>query len=396
MFQSIPLAPADPILGLTDAFNADSRDTKINLGVGVFKNEQGQTPILESVKKAEAALLEKEVTKGYLSISGAAAYALEVQKLLFGADSNLIAEARLQSAQTPGGTGALRVAAEFLVRHAGVKTIWISDPTWANHNKVFEAAGLTIKKYRYYDAASKGLDFAAMQEDLSQIPATDAVLLHGCCHNPTGVDPTAEQWTQLAEVAKAKGWLPFFDFAYQGFGVGVEEDAQGVRIFADSADEMLVCSSFSKNFGLYNERVGAVTLMAADKQQAVNAFSQIKSDIRSIYSNPPAHGALVVTEILQSEELKALWLQELDAMRERILSMRTLFVEKLQALGVEQDFSFIAQQKGMFSFSGLSPEQVEILKQEHAVYAVSSGRINVAGMTLNNIDTLCAAVAKVL
>ncbi len=396
MFENISQAPADPILGLTDAFKADTRDTKINLGVGVYKDDSGNTPILNTVKKAEAVLLDSESSKGYLSITGAAPYGAAVQSLLFGDDSEIIASKRAVTAQAPGGTGALRTGGDFIRKQLGAKSLWISNPTWANHNAVFTASGLEVKQYAYYDAESKGLDFAAMKADLEKLGPDDVVLLHGCCHNPTGVDPTVEQWKELAEIANSKGWLPFFDFAYQGFATGVEEDAAGLRAFAEVCPELLIASSFSKNFGLYNERVGAFTLVAENSEVASVALSQIKVVIRSNYSNPPAHGALVVTTILNDTELKVEWLNELAAMRKRIKEMRGQFVSKLKVLGVSQDFSFIDEQNGMFSFSGLNKDQVEKLKSEYGIYIVGSGRINVAGMTSGNIDNLCQAVASVL
>ncbi|UKA07371.1 aspartate/tyrosine/aromatic aminotransferase [Photobacterium damselae subsp. damselae] len=396
MFEKISAAPADPILGLTEEFKNDPRVEKINLGVGIYKNEQGQTPVLATVKKAEAILLDKETTKSYLSIPGTPEYGLAVQQLLFGADAKLIADKRTKTAQAPGGTGALRVGAEFIKRQLGDVTVWISNPTWANHHGVFGAAGLEIKTYTYYNPETKDIDFPATLADLNQAKAGDIVLFHGCCHNPTGIDPTAEQWQQLADLCKEKQLLPMFDFAYQGFASGVEEDAQGLRLFAEQLDELLIASSFSKNFGLYNERVGAFTLVAKNAQEAEVAFSQVKSIARVIYSNPPAHGAAIVTVILNDPELRAEWEQEVAEMRERIQEMRTLFVDTLKSLGIDRDFSFIEQQNGMFSFSGLNKEQVQRLKDEFGIYIVGSGRISVAGMTKANMMPLCQGIAAVL
>ncbi|MDW6004145.1 amino acid aminotransferase [Vibrio mangrovi] len=396
MFEKVVAAPADPILGLTEEFKSDPRAEKINLGVGIYKNESGETPILATVKKAEAILLESEKTKSYLTIEGMAEYALAVQKLLFGADAEIVTSKRAKTSQAPGGTGALRVAGEFIKRHLSSTKIWISNPTWANHNGVFKAAGLETAQYCYYNAETKDKDFSAMVADLQNAAAGDIVLLHGCCHNPTGIDPTAEEWETLAKLMAEKGLIPLFDFAYQGFAKGVEEDAAGLRIFARYNKELLVASSFSKNFGLYNERVGAFTLVAESEEIAATAFSQVKSIIRSIYSNPPAHGAAVVTTILNNPELNAEWIQEVAEMRERIQEMRDLFVATLKEQGVQQDFSFIARQNGMFSFSGLSPEQVARLKSEFAIYIVGSGRISVAGMTKANMLPLCKAIAAVL
>ncbi|UJF16982.1 aspartate/tyrosine/aromatic aminotransferase [Vibrio sp. SS-MA-C1-2] len=396
MFEKIALAPADPILGLTDEFKNDTRTDKINLGVGIYKNESGQTPVLNTVKKAEAILLEKEQSKSYLGIQGLAEYDLAVQKLLLGSDSALIGTGRVQTAQAPGGTGSLRIAAEFIKRQLPSNKIWISNPTWANHRGVFSAAGLEIAEYRYYNAETKSMDFAAMLEDLATAEAGDVVLFHGCCHNPTGIDPTLEQWKELASLCVEKKLLPLFDFAYQGFASGVEEDAAGLRHFSTQVDELLVASSFSKNVGLYSERVGAFTLVAKEADSAEAAFSQAKAIIRSIYSNPPSHGAKIVAEILENPTLRSEWIQEVAEMRVRIKEMRQLFVESLTANGVTQDFSFINGQNGMFSFSGLTKEQVLRLKEEFGVYIVGSGRISVAGMTKDNMPALCKAIAAVL
>ncbi|PML41075.1 aromatic amino acid aminotransferase [Vibrio breoganii] len=396
MFEKVVAAPADPILGLTEEFKKDARDTKINLGVGIYKNEQGSTPVLATVKKAEQAILETETTKSYLTIEGTAEYGLAVQKLLFGENSAIVSEKRAKTAQAPGGTGALRVAGEFIKRHLNGAKIWISNPTWANHKGVFTAAGIEIAEYRYYNAETKAKDFDAMLADLEQANAGDIVLLHGCCHNPTGIDPTADEWQALAKLAADKKLIPLFDFAYQGFAKGVEEDAAGLRAFAEQNSEILVASSFSKNFGLYNERVGAFTLVAANAEVAQTAFSQVKGIIRSIYSNPPAHGSAVVTHILNNAELRKEWEAEVKEMRDRIKEMRTLFVETLKAQGVSRDFSFIERQNGMFSFSGLTKDQVTRLKDEFAIYIVGSGRISVAGMTKDNMLPLCKGIAAVL
>lgn len=396
MFERIAAAPADPILGLADLFRADDRPNKINLGIGVYKDETGKTPVLTSVKKAEQYLLENETTKNYLSIDGIADFGRCTQELLFGADSTLISNHRARTAQTPGGTGALRVAADFIATQTSAKRIWVSNPSWPNHKNVFAAAGLEVCEYHYYDAAQHALDFDGLLNSLSAAQAGDIVLFHGCCHNPTGIDPTAAQWAQLAELSLAKGWLPLFDFAYQGFARGLEEDAEGLRAFAASHQELIVCSSYSKNFGLYNERVGAFTLVAADAAVVDTAFSQVKATIRANYSNPPAHGAAVVATILGNSALRALWEQELTSMRERIQRMRQLFVNTLQEKGAKGDFSFIISQNGMFSFSGLTKDQVVRLRDEFGVYAVNSGRVNVAGMTPDNMSPLCEAIVAVL
>jgi aspartate/tyrosine/aromatic aminotransferase len=396
MFERVNKAPADPILGLNEAFNADDRANKVNLGVGVFMNEEGITPILETVKEAEQRLLNTETSKSYLAIGGDASYGHHVQGLLFGQDHNILSNQLARTAQTPGGTGALRIASEFLARQLGVEKIWVSNPTWANHGAVFNSANLEVQPYRYYDSQSKGLDFAGMLEDLEGANSNDAVLLHGCCHNPTGVDPSPEQWAELADLAEQRGFIVLFDFAYQGFARGVEEDAQGLRIFADKIPELLVASSFSKNFGLYNERVGAFTIVASDRSVADDSFSQIKSIIRANYSNPPAHGAKIVSVILSDEDLRARWIEEVAEMRRHIHSLRKLLVSTLAGLNVATDFSFIEQQNGMFSFSGLTQEQVAKLKEDHGIYIVGSGRINVAGLSSKNMGVVCKAIASVL
>ncbi|MGP2773234.1 amino acid aminotransferase [Serratia marcescens] len=396
MFEKITAAPADPILGLTDIFRADARPNKINLGIGVYKDETGKTPVLTSVKKAEQYLLENETTKNYLGIEGIPAFASCTQALLFGKESPIVADRRARTAQTPGGTGGLRVAADFIANQTSAKRIWISNPSWPNHKNVFSAVGLEVLEYAYYDATNHALDFDGLLNSLKLAQAGDVVLFHGCCHNPTGIDPTAEQWAQLAELSVANGWLPLFDFAYQGFANGLEEDAQGLRIFAAKHQELIVASSYSKNFGLYNERVGACTIVAADADTADRAFSQVKAAIRANYSNPPSHGAAVVATILGNDALRAMWEQELTDMRQRIHRMRQLFVNTLQEKGAQQDFGFIIQQNGMFSFSGLTKEQVLRLREEFGVYAVNSGRVNVAGMTPDNMAPLCEAIVAVL
>jgi aromatic-amino-acid transaminase len=316
--------------------------------------------------------------------------------LLFGQNALVIEEKRSKTAQAPGGTGALRLAGEFIRRQLGDVKIWISKPTWANHIGVFQAANLNIEYYRYYDAETRSLDFDGLLTDLEQAKAGDVVLLHGCCHNPTGIDPTQEQWQTLVNVCQQKGLLPLFDFAYQGFASGVEQDAQGLRTFVKTGMEVLIASSFSKNFGLYNERVGAFTLVARNAQEAETAFSQIKSIARVIYSNPPAHGSAIVSYILQNTKRRQAWENEVTEMRNRIKEMRTLFVQTLKEHGVETDFQFIEEQNGMFSFSGLTPDQVSQLQKSFAIYIVGSGRISVAGMTKENMQPLCRGIAEVL
>ena len=396
MFETLDMAPADAILGLTEAFNKDENPNKINLTVGVYKDESGTTPIFTAVKKAESTILASETSKGYLPINGSPDYASAVQKLIFGADHEIVASNRAVTAHTPGGTGALRVAAEFIKLTKPDATLWLSQPTWPNHPAIFDAAGLKTESYPYYNAEAKSLDFDALTSALDAVQPNDVVLLHGCCHNPTGMDPDADQWKQLAQIVKDKQALAFFDFAYQGLGNGIEEDAVGLRTFCNEGCELLVSSSFSKNFGLYRERTGALTLVAADTDIAARSLSHLKRVIRANYSNPPSHGAAIVTTILNDADLRAEWEAEVKVMCARIADMRQQFVDKLKALGVERDFSFLTTQNGMFSFSGLTPEHVQRLRDEYSIYLVGSGRINVAGLTPGNIDAFCEAVATIL
>lgn len=396
MFEHITAAPADPILGLGEAFKAEERPQKINLGIGVYKDAYGNTPIMKAVKEAEKRLFDLEMSKNYLAIDGVAEFNAHTKELLFGMDSEIVKLGRAKTVQSLGGTGALRIAAEFIKRQTKAQNVWISTPTWPNHNAIFNAVGMTIREYRYYDAENKKLDWDNLIADLSQASEGDVVLLHGCCHNPTGIDPTPEQWQQLAEMSAQKGWLPLFDFAYQGLANGLEQDAFGLRLFAKNHKELIVASSYSKNFGLYNERVGAFTLVAENETVAATALTQVKSIIRTLYSNPASHGASTVSMVLDDPTLRQQWEDELTEMRERIKKMRYQFVELLKEFGAERDFSFIIDQNGMFSFCGLSPAQMDRLKDEFAVYAVRSGRINVAGITEDNIRYLCESIVKVL
>lgn len=396
MFERLQMAPPDPILGLTEAFKKDPNPEKINLGVGVYQDETGRTPIMSSVKKAEERMLKQEQTKSYLPIEGPAEYGKAVQGLLFGAGSEVIASGRAFTAQTPGGTGALRVAGDFLKKSCPGAAIWMSDPTWANHKGVFSASGLECKSYPYYDAQSKSLNLEAMLQAIASMPEGDLILLHGSCHNPTGMDPTPEQWQAIASAVHARNVIPVIDFAYQGLAQGIEEDAYSVRLFAESGREVFICSSFSKNFGLYCERVGALTLVGADADSAQKAFSNVKIVVRVNYSNPPRHGGAIVTTILSDADLTREWQAEVADIRNRIHEMRSLFVETLAARGVDRDFSFITRQNGMFSFSGLSDAQVATLRDKYGIYMVGGGRMNVAGMTRDNMDQLCSAVADVL
>ena len=396
MFEKIETAPPDPILGLTEAFKQDPNPDKINLSVGVYKDARGQTPVLDTVKEAERRLLEAEKSKTYMPMSGDPTYGVLVQKLMLGESHPIVTGGRAATAHCPGGTGALRVAGDYLHKlHPGA-AIWLSDPTWENHPTVFKAAGLEVKTYAYRDPATNGLGFGAMLESLKKIPAGDVVLLHGGCHNPTGIDPTVDQWRQIGEVLAERGVLPLVDFAYQGFADGLEEDSAGLKALCEKVGQLLISSSFSKNFALYCERTGALTIVGGTAEQASKVMSQVKLVIRANYSNPPAHGSGIVTTVLQDAGLRARWKLEVATMRDRINGMRRLFVDTLKAKGVDRDFSFITRQRGMFSFSGLTKEQVEELRRKYAIYIVGSGRINVAGMTEANMGRLCEAVASVL
>jgi aspartate/tyrosine/aromatic aminotransferase len=396
MFERLELAPSDPILGLAEAFRNDPRPEKISLAVGVYQDASGETPILESVRRAGRQVIERQTTMAYLPIPGSPAFAAAVGKLLFGSGHEVLASGRTVTSHTPGGTGALRVAADLIHQQFPAATVWLTEPTWPNHPQIFAAAGVPTKTFPYFDAAKNGLAWDAMIAALGKIPTGDFVLLHGCCHNPTGIDPNLEQWNKLADTIYGHGLLPLLDFAYQGFADGLEEDAAGLRAFCRPKAELMVCSSFSKNFALYCERVGALTVVAADKNAADVAQSQIKVCIRSNYSNPPAHGAELVTTVLGDAGLTALWEKEVAQMRDRINGMRELFVKTLEAKGVPGDYSFITRQRGMFSISGLSRPQVDALREKHAIYIVGSGRINVAGITPDNCDRLCEAIAAVM
>ena len=396
MFEQVTAAPPDSILGLTEAFKKDARPEKLNLSVGVFKDDKGRTPVLKCVKEAERRLLEGESSKTYLSIEGSPEYGRAVRELMFGADHEIVRSNRACTAQCPGGTGALRVAADFIKKMFPSATAWFSTPTWPNHQGIFKSAGLAVASYPYFDAAKNGLDFSGMIASLNTVAAGDVVVLHGCCHNPSGVDPTPEQWAQIADVVLDRGALPLLDFAYQGFGRGLIEDSIGLLTLARPGAEMLVASSFSKNFGLYNERVGALTLVAKEAAVAETTLSQIKTCIRTNYSNPPSHGGAVVATVLNDTALRQQWDAELAEMRNRINGMRTLFQKTMESRNTDRDWSFITQQTGMFSFSGLKAEQVDALRDKFAIYIVRDGRINVAGMSAETIDRLCDAIVSVL
>ncbi|HEV2667631.1 MAG TPA: amino acid aminotransferase [Blastocatellia bacterium] len=395
-FAQIELAPPDPIIGLTEAFNNDANPKKVNLGAGVYQDGAGRVPILHVVREAQERLLEKEETKNYMPIDGIPAFNQQVQALLLGADSGALAGSRAVTAQALGGTGALKVGADFLKRFFSSSEVWISDPSWENHRQLFEAAGFTVNNYPYYDSETRGLDFASMLDTLKGLPPRSVVLLHACCHNPTGVDPSREEWTRLVDIFQTAGLIPFFDLAYQGFSEGIDADAFAVRAFAEAGVPCLIAQSFSKSFALYRERVGALTVVTASEEEAKRVRSQIKRIVRTNYSSPASHGAQLVASVLADAEMRARWEGELAEMRERIRRMRELFVRRMREKGVEQDFSFIERQRGMFSYSGLSRETVDQLRGEYGIYIVGSGRICVAALNEKNLDYVCEAIAEAL
>ncbi|WP_125076402.1 amino acid aminotransferase [Pseudoxanthomonas sp. SGT-18] len=394
-FSNVELVPGDPILGLTEAYNADTRATKVNLGVGIYYDEQGRIPLLKAVQQVEQSLAAAARPRGYLPIDGLPAYTQATRELLFGKDSPLLAAGRVATTQTVGGSGALRVGAELLRKVLPHATLALSNPSWENHRAVFSAAGFEVRDYTYFDAATHGVDFAGMLADLQQLQPGTTVLLHACCHNPTGADLTVEQWKQVAQVLKERQLFPFVDMAYQGFDKGIAEDAAAIGILVDAGiDSFIVASSYSKSFSLYGERVGALSAVAATAEQARAVQSQIKRIIRTIYSSPSAHGASLVAGVLTSPELRALWEEELAQMRERIHALRAGLVAKLAELG-RPEFGFISQQAGMFSYSGLSREQVDRLRDEYGIYAVGTGRICVAALNQGNLEYVARAVAAV-
>ncbi|UXY16667.1 aspartate/tyrosine/aromatic aminotransferase [Chitiniphilus purpureus] len=396
IFAAVDMAPRDPILGLNEAYNADPRDQKVNLGVGVYYDDNGKLPLLAAVKAAEAARLSQAPARGYQPIEGPAAYNNAVQNLLFGADSDLAAAGRLVTAQALGGTGALKIGADFIKRLSPAAKIYISDPSWENHRALFEAAGFTVENYPYYDPATRGVDFAAMKAALLSYAPGSVIVLHACCHNPTGADLTDAQWAEVVEACRERALVPFLDMAYQGFADGIDADAVAVRAFAASGLQFFISSSFSKSFSLYGERVGALTIITAGKDESARVLSQLKRVIRTNYSNPPIHGGALVSTVLASGELRAQWEGELAGMRDRIRAMRSGLVDALKAQGVAQDFGFVVHQRGMFSYTGLSAAQVERLKTEFGIYAVSTGRICLAALNSKNLGYVAGAIAKVV
>ena len=394
-FANVEQVPGDPILGLTEAYNADTRPTKVNLGVGIYYDENGRIPLLRAVNRIEQQLALDARPRGYLPIDGLPAYTQATQKLVFGAESPLLAAGRVATSQTIGGSGALRVGADLLHRLLPHATVAISNPSWENHRAVFGAAGFEVVDYTYFDNASHGLDFAGMLADLGRLEPGTVVLLHACCHNPTGADLGVEQWKQVAALLKERQLFPFIDMAYQGFDKGLEEDGVAVRIVADAGiDSFIVANSYSKSFSLYGERIGALSVVAPDATAARAVQSQVKRIIRTIYSSPSAHGAALVAGVLNSPELRQMWEQELTEMRERIHALRAGMVQKLAALGAPE-FGFIQQQAGMFSYSGLSRSQVDRLREEYGIYAVGTGRICVAALSNSNLDYVARAIYDV-
>ena len=392
MFETAPLNPPDAIFGLMEEFKKDSNPDKINLTVGVYRDEAGTTPVMKAVRQAEQILLDAAGSKGYLPIDGATDYNAAVGKLILGENS----DAQIATAQTPGGTVSLRLAGELVKRVFNVDTIWMSNPTWANHPQIYTAAGLNLKKYEYLDDAGTGLGFEKVLSSLAEAKAGEAILLHTVCHNPTGVDPTPDQWKELLTLVADKKLIPIFDFAYQGFGESLEADAFPIRHFIEAGNDAIVCNSFSKNFGLYAERVGGISAIAQSSDVANAMRSQIKSTIRTMYSNPPLHGGAIVQTVLTDAGLRSTWETELAEIRNRILDLRGKFVDKMQSLAPDRDFGYIKQQRGMFSYSGLRADQVARLKAKHSIYALGSGRINIAGINSGNMDRLCEAIASVL
>ena len=388
---AVAMAPKDPILGVTETYVADQNPRKVNLGVGVYYDDHGKVPLLECVRRAEEVRVKSAVPKSYLPIDGIAAYDRAVQKLVFGSENSNIV-----TVQALGGTGGLRIGADFLRQISPGATVWISEPSWENHRALFESAGFAVKEYPYYDPKTHGLDFDGMLGALKKLPAGSIAVLHSCCHNPTGVDLSKEHWNAVLETVRARGLIPFLDLAYQGFAEGTDADAYAPRLFAAATQPVFLSSSFSKSFSLYGERVGALSVVTGSSDEAARVLSHLKRVVRANYSNPPTHGSDIVARILASAELRALWEQELGAMRERIKAMRKALVEGIQRRVPGTDFSFVMKQRGMFSYSGLTREQVLRLRSEYSIYTIETGRICVAALTTNNIDYVADAIAKII
>ena len=392
---AVLMAPKDPILGVTETFNADKNSNKVNLGVGIYYDDNGKVPLLECVRLAENLLAEKSAPRSYLPIDGLPAYDRAVRELVFGVDSAAVKENRVITVQTLGGTGGLKVGADFLRRLLPQSQVWISDPSWENHRALFENAGFTVNTYPYYHAPSHGINFSGMLDSLKALQPGSIVVLHACCHNPTGVDLTAAQWTEVIAVVVSGGLMPFVDIAYQGFGDGIDADGEVVRRFAQAGCPVFVSNSFSKSFSLYGERIGSLSVVASDSAEATRVLSQLKRVVRTNYSNPPTHGGQIVATVLTSPDLRALWEKELGQMRDRIREMRHQLVEKLSARLPKTDFGYVTRQRGMFSYSGLSKDAVDRLRDEFSVYAIDTGRICVAALNTRNLDHVTEAIAKV-
>ena len=396
IFSTLDLAPPDPILGVTEAFNADTNPSKVNLGVGIYYDDNGKVPVLDCVRQAEQKIAATALPRSYLPIDGIQPYCRAVQQLVFGTEHEALRSGRVVTVQTLGGTGGLKVGADFLRSIDRQAEVWISDPSWENHRALFENAGFKVQAYPYYDSATHGLKFEAMLDTLRKLPAKTIVVLHACCHNPTGVDLTAEQWTRVIEVVAARGLIPFMDLAYQGFAEGADADAAAVRRISVACPVVFVASSFSKSLSLYGERVGTLSIVTSSTDEARRVLSQVKRIVRTNYSNPPTHGAQAAVAVLITPELRVVWEQELGQMRDRIKLMRNQLVDKVRALRADFDLSFVIRQRGMFSYSGLTKEQVQRLRSEYAVYVIDSGRICVAALNSKNIDHAAKAIAGVL
>jgi aromatic-amino-acid transaminase len=396
LLAQVPLAPADPILGVTEAYVKDPNPKKVNLGVGVYYDDNGKVPVLECVKRAEAERVKVQPPFSYLPIDGLAAYDRAVQELVFGKDSELIREKRVVTVQALGGTGGLKIGADFLRQVAPQSEVWISDPSWENHRQLFEAAGFTVRNYAYYDPKTRGLDFSGMKKALEALPAGAIVVLHACCHNPTGVDLTEANWREVLAIVQRRGLVPFLDLAYQGFADGLDMDAFAARLFSNAMSPVFLSSSFSKSFSLYGERVGAFSLVTSSDEESARVLSQLKRIVRTNYSNPPTHGSQLAATVLASPELRAMWDQELGAMRDRIKRMRLDLVAKIKERAPKAEFGHVIAQRGMFSYSGLTKEQVQRLRKDYSIYAIETGRICVAALNSKNIDYVAEAIAQVI
>jgi aromatic-amino-acid transaminase len=396
LLATVPMAPADPILGVTEAYVKDSNPKKVNLGVGVYYDDNGKVPVLECVKRAEAERLKAAPPFSYLPIDGLAAYDRAVQELVFGKDAGVVKEKRVVTVQALGGTGGLKIGADFLKQIAPRSEVWISDPSWENHRQLFEAAGFTVRNYPYYDPKTSGLDFPGMCKALDALPAGAIVVLHACCHNPTGVDLNEANWREVLAIVQRRALVPFLDLAYQGFADGLDQDAFAARLFGNAMSPVFLSSSFSKSFSLYGERVGAFSLVTGSDEESARVLSQLKRIVRTNYSNPPTHGSQLAATVLASPELRALWDQELGTMRDRIKSLRLDLVTRIKERAPKAQFGHVIAQRGMFSYSGLTKEQVLRLRKDYSIYAIETGRICVAALNSKNLDYVAEAIAAVI